>query len=130
MFGTATLLGAIGFAAFVLTTGVWFRRARQVAIPANRLAFLGGWSTAAVLGAASFFVADSNWLSGIFGVLALAGGAGLLGLYALGTQGAGNPIAVGDHMPAFHAITDTGARFESTELTGVPMLVKFFRGHW
>ena len=130
MFSIATFLGLLAFAMFAVAAGTWFRLANQVAIPNNRLPFLGLWVAATALGIASFFSEGSGWPSGILGALAMAGSVALLGLYAMGTQGAGDPIAVGDHIPAFEAISDDGSNFASAELTGVPLLVKFFRGHW
>lgn len=130
MLNSATLLGALGLTMFVIATFTWFRRARQVAIPDNRFAFLGLWGLAGALGALGLLSSGANWLSVLFGVLAMAGGFGLLGLYAFRKQAAGDSISVGDRIPDFEAVTDQGLTFRSAELTGLTTLVKFFRGHW
>lgn len=39
-------------------------------------------------------------------------------------------VGVGDRLPSFEALTDTGRPFSSEELSGRRVLLKFFRGHW
>lgn len=39
-------------------------------------------------------------------------------------------LAVGDQLRPFTAVTDTGQPFDSSELGGSRVLLKFFRGHW
>ena len=39
-------------------------------------------------------------------------------------------VALGDPLPAFSALTPSGAPFSSAELAGQRVLLKFFRGHW
>ena len=130
MFDSATLLATGGLVAFVATSIAWFRRAQRVAIPNDRTVFLSLWGVGGILGLLSFFVSGGNWLSGIAGGLAAAGSLFLLSLYALRKQGAGQTIPVGQQIPAFEAVDDTGATFTSASLAGSPALVKFFRGHW
>ena len=127
---TATIVGLTGLALFVATTMMWFTRASQVAIPDNRAVFLAGWSLAALLGLVSVTNMGANWLSYIFGGLAIFGGGGLLALYALKNQKAGNAIIVGDTAPTFEALDDQGQTYTSDALMGTPTLIKFFRGHW
>ena len=130
MINAALMFGLGGLVVFVSMTVLWFRRAHQVAIPSNRSVFLIGWAGAGALGAVCLFSAEATWLSYIFGGLALFGGLSMLSLYALGTQKAGNPIMVGDRVPAFAAPDDQGQIFNSDALLGTPTLLKFFRGHW
>lgn len=126
----ATMVAVIGLILLVLTTTAWFRLAMRVAIPDNRLPFLFFWGLAAILGAASFFSTGSGWLSGIVGTVAMLGGGGLLVLYLLRKQGAGDTISVGDRIPEFSASDETGTVIESSQFVGSPTLIKFFRGHW
>jgi len=130
MITTAVVISSLGLMAFVGATVAWFRRIQRVAIPDNRLAFLGVWLLAVVLGITSFYSSGTNWLSGIFAGIAIFGGGAFLTLYALGGQRAKHPIAVGDVMPAFTGIDSDRATFDSTSLSGAPVLLKFFRGHW
>lgn len=130
MLSIAVLIALVAFAVMVATTATWFKRIQQVAIPDNRLGFLGMWLLAALLGGGSFFLPEAGLLSGIFGTLAVLVGAGFLVLYALGKQGEDHPIIVGDNMPAFTAFDDTKSLYDSSVLDGSPVLIKFFRGHW
>ena len=43
---------------------------------------------------------------------------------------ASDSIQVGDVMPAFSATIDSGETFDSADLRGKPVLIKFFRAHW
>jgi hypothetical protein len=130
MLNAAALLGFGGISLFAVTTTVWFSRAKHVAIPDSRLAFLLGWASAGFLGAASFASPGAGWFTGIFGGLALVGCLLMLGLYALGKQKTGSAILVGDVVPTFEAVDDQGRTYTSDALIGTPTLIKFFRGHW
>ncbi len=126
----SALLGLGGIALVLLTTAVWFSRARLVAIPDNRLVFLLGWACGGLLGAAGLATPGANWLSGSFASLALIGGLFFLGLHALRKQKAESAISVGDVVPKFEAPDDEGRPYKSKALVGTPTLMKFFRGHW
>ncbi|NND68935.1 MAG: hypothetical protein HKN19_15200 [Halioglobus sp.] len=128
--GSALFMALIGLAAFALSLVLWIRAIRNVAIPDNRLGFIALWAVAFLLGVYSFFQPGANWASGIVGAIATLGGGLFCVLYALNKQGADNPIEVGSSMPAFVGTDDARNAFDSTELAGNPVLIKFFRGHW
>ena len=130
MLTSAFIMALAAFVVMVATTRAWFRRIQQVAIPDNRLGFLGMWLTAALLGTGSFLAEGPGVFSGLFAIPAIFIGGGFLVLYALGKQGEDNPIAVGDSMPAFTATDDSKSLYDSSVLDGSPVLIKFFRGHW
>jgi hypothetical protein len=130
MFADAIVIAGLGLVILVVTTALWFRLTTKVAIPDNRTAFLMFWGLAAVLGVSSFFGDNPGWLSGTLGTLATLGGAVLLVLYLLRKQGVGKPISVGDKIPAFSGVNDQGMEFDSSGMSGSPILLKFFRGHW
>ncbi len=131
MLTIATDIAALAVVLLVLTTMVWFKRVGRVAIPDNRFVFLLLWWLAVLLGAASFFSSQANWLSGIYGALAILGGGTLLALYALRKQGVGEEaISVGEAIPHFSAVDEEGVIFDSLAMAGSPVLLKFFRGHW
>ena len=130
MFTDPIIIAGLGLAVMVVTTAMWFRLMANVAIPDNRTTFLMLWGLAAVLGVGSFFGNNPGWLSGTFGALASLGGAGLLILYMLRKQGVGEPISVGDKIPAFSGVNEQGMEFDSSDMSGSPTLLKFFRGHW
>ena len=130
MFASSTLLSLAAVAVFSLTTAAWFRRAMRVAIPDDRSYFLGLWGLGGVLGISSFFADGLGWVSGSLATLTVVGTGLILGLYAFRKQGVGDPISVGDEIPEFVALDDSNTSFASTQLTGAPTLIKFFRGHW
>lgn len=127
---SALVMALAGLAAFILSVALWTRAIRNVAIPDNRIGFIALWFGAFLLGVLSLFQPDAFWLSYIIGTLATLGGGLFCVLYALNKQGEDNPIRVGDPMPQFSGTDGERNLFDSTELAGNPVLIKFFRGHW
>lgn len=127
---TGTTLGFVALVVITLTVVLWFRQVNQVAIPEDRTLFVAAFLTAAGLGVAAFVI-GTRWFGGIPAVLAIAAGSFLTFTVAISPQQvAENPIRVGDTIPIFTALEDTGERFRSGDLAGSPVLIKFFRGHW
>ena len=127
---TGTALGVVAALLAVLVTLLWFRQVNLVALPGDRTIFVLGWVLAAALGFGAL-VLGVRWFGGIPAVLAILLGGGLpFTVYISPQQVADNPIAVGDTIPAFVLLDDTGKRFNSNVLAGKPALIKFFRGHW
>ncbi len=125
-----TALGLIALMVAILTVILWFRQVNLVALPQDRTWFVIAFAIAMLFGGAAF-ICKTRWFGA---VPAIAGF--LIALFMVGTiyispqQVAENPIKVGDTIPAFVALTDTGERFNSSSLSGKPALIKFFRGHW
>ena len=130
MFADALVIAGLGLVILVITTALWFRLTAKVAIPNNRTAFVMLWGLAAVLGVCSFFGVNPGWLSSILGILASLGGAVLLILYLLRKQGVGESISVGNKIPAFSGVNEHGMEFDSSSMSGAPIMLKFFRGQW
>ena len=125
-----TLLGFVGLGIAVLGVIIWFRQVNLVAIPGDRTLFVAAFVLAGVLGVSSFIV-GTRWFGGIAAVLAIIVGSFMPFTIAISPQQvADNPIKVGDIIPQFAALNDAGDRFNSSELAGRPVLIKFFRGHW
>lgn len=121
-----TSLGLLALIIVLVTTLLWFYRAFRVAIPRNPAPFAFGWGIGGGLGLLAFILAGGA-------AAAWAIGLGFLFLYLVstGAQRAGEDmIRVGDTIPAFTATDAAGEPFDSSELTGKPVLIKFFRGHW
>ncbi len=122
---------AIASLALVLGTGFWWSRLlRSVSIRGRR----GLALTAMGTGLAAALIALSwhpGWLAGSAAVAALLGSSAFLTLAGLSRQERRHPaVSVGDPMPAFEGIDDSGQPFLSSALAGRPYLLKFFRGHW
>ena len=125
-----TALGLVAFALALATVALWFRQAREVAIPENRSIFLALWILAAALGVAAF-VKRTRWFGGVPAVLAIVLGAFLPFTVAISRQEvAPDGIKVGETMPHFTALDDQGQSFDSATLAGQLVLLKFFRAHW
>jgi len=102
----------------------------MVAIPGDRTLFVIAFIFAAGLGVAAFVV-GTRWFGGLAAVFAILVGSFLPFSVAISRQQvAENPIRVGDTIPEFFALDDSGNRFNSADLAGAPVLIKFFRAHW
>ena len=130
MLNNAITVSLVAIAISLITTGAWALAARRVAIPKNRAVFLLFWTLSAALGVASFYSAGVTGVSQALGAIAVVLGLSMLILYSLGGQRAEHAILVGDQIPSFSALDGTGQNFDSTGLSGSPVLLKFFRGHW
>lgn len=130
MLSNALTVSLVAIVISLITTGAWARAAYRVAIPDNRTVFLLFWTLSAALGVASFYTAGITGASQALGGVAAVLGLSMLMLYSLGGQRAEHPISVGDQTPSFSALNDTGQHFDSASLSGSPVLLKFFRGHW
>ena len=120
-------LGLASLLVGLLATGRWFQIAWRVDIPRDPKLFRIAWGAGLLLGIAALVWGASDgfapWGVGI-GVL-------LLYLSFTGAQRAdGELVEVGDAIPAFAGVDDTGAEFDSASLIGSRVLLKFFRGHW
>ena len=125
-----TTLGLVGFLLAVTLVLLWFRQARAVAIPENRTLFVLAFLLAAGLGIGAF-VARTRWFGGLAAIGAILIGVFLPLTVAISRQElAPNGIRVGETIPHFTAIDDQGRTFDSQELQGQLVLMKFFRGHW
>ena len=119
--------------ALVLAVGctmVWFNRAENVALPENRTVFIAIWLSAVALAIAAF-VKKAGWLGRIIALPAI-----VIGLFFPFTVSISeqilppNAIQVGETIPNFSAPDDRGELFDSAQLRGNPVLIKFFRAHW
>ncbi|MFK7974862.1 MAG: hypothetical protein AB8C02_01925 [Halioglobus sp.] len=127
---TATTL-ALGSLAIALAAGVqWFRAVHRVAIPENRSGYLLVMLVSALTGIAAFML-GVGWVGGIAAGLAVTIACFFFLTVAISRQvAAQDAIAVGDKLPHFTATDENGEQFDSLALTGNPVLIKFFRGHW
>ena len=120
-------LGLASLLVGLVATGRWFLLAWRVDIPRNPTLFRLAWGAGLVLGIAALVLATNDG----FAPWGVGVGIVLLYLSFTGAQRAdGALVDVGDAMPAFAGVDDTGAEFDSTSLVGSRVLLKFFRGHW
>lgn len=123
----------LSFVAFGLVLGagfVWFKRAMAVALPENRGGFVAVFATGLALAIAAFGQGP-GWIGGVAAGLAAFGGAFFLLTVAIGAQKGGTgAFQVGSPVPDFSAPDDNASEFQLSSLSGKPLLLKFFRGHW
>ncbi len=127
---SGAMTGYLGFAIAAGTFAIWFRRVFAVNIPKNRSGFVVVMALAALLGIAAF-AQGPGWIGGIAAALAILLGGFFLLTVAIGDQkGSTGQFQVGQKVPEIRAPADDGRLFEVASLTGNPLLLKFFRGHW
>ncbi len=125
-----TTLGLIALAVAVVTVGLWSRQIEQVAIPENRTVFVAFFLIAAALGVGAF-VAGTRWFGALAAVIGIFLGSLLPFTVAISRQEVGvAAIQVGDMIPRFTAVNEHGEPFDSEDLHGHIVLIKFFRAHW
>ncbi len=120
-------LGLVGLIIVVATSSRWFWRMWHVNVPAKPSLFQGLVGTGFVLGILSIYLGyEDPYASWAVGV-------GIVILYFISTGAqkvSGAMINVGDVLPDFTAPDDNDEIFDSANLAGSRVLLKFFRGHW
>ena len=120
-------IGLIGFVIVLASSSRWFWRAWNVNVPKTPRTFQTLLFIGLICGAVSLYMGFDDPFAGWAIGVALV----LLFLTATGAQRVdGEMIEVGDKIPAFSGIDDEGVAFDSTNLKGSRVLLKFFRGHW
>ena len=73
-----------------------------------------------------------GWVGGAAAGLSILGGSFLVLTVAISRQRVGRPdlVTVGARLRDFGGLDENGDPFELASLTGRPLLLKFFRGHW
>ena len=127
---TATRLGLIALAVALLSAAVWAYQIWRVSVPLNPVLLVAAFLCAAALGIAALSK-GTTWLGGITATTAIVIGLLLPFSMIVSPQKAGDDvIQVGDRIPAFTGVDDSGAAFDSESLKGRALLIKFFRAHW
>ena len=127
---TGNQLALLALALAVGCTMVWFNRAENVALPENRTVFIAIWLSALALAIAAF-VKKAGWLGRIAALPAIVIGLFLPFTVSISEQVLPpDAIRVGETMPSFSAPDDRDRVFDSAQLQGNPVLIKFFRAHW
>ena len=125
-----THIGILALLLVVASGILWFRAAMAVRLPENRSAFVATWIGGAILAIASLASGAEGWTL-IPAVLALVAAVFFLFTVAISRQEVeDHAIAVGGSLPDFSALDEDGQTFDSADLAGRPVLLKFFRGHW
>jgi hypothetical protein len=120
-------IGFIGFVIVMATLARWGWLLWNVKIPKSPIVFQALWAAGLLLGAFSIYQGYGDPLA------SWAVGVGLVFLFLSSTgkqRVDGDMVAVGDTIPAFSAPDHGNATFDSANLAGSRVLLKFFRGHW
>jgi hypothetical protein len=123
-------LGLASLAVVGISSHLWIRALKRVAIPKNRGGFVAACVVAAGLGVTAL-AGEPGWLGGIPAGMAVFASTFFLLTVAIGSQKVtDDAIEVGATIPSFTATDEHGQTFDSQSLAGHPALIKFFRGHW
>ena len=128
---TGTKIGIAALALAVSTVFYWFYLASLVSLPDDRTPFVVAFLCAAALGVTAY-VKGASLVGAIPPAMAV-----VIGLFlpftiyvspqTLNTE---RTIKVGDTIPQFTAIDGYDKPFDSADLDGHLVLIKFFRAHW
>ncbi len=124
-------LAILGFSLALATAVRWAMLLFSVSIPKNRSVFVALMVLSAGLGIAALALGTGSWLANIAAGLAIFAGAFFLLTVAIGKQtGGSGQFQAGSRLPTFSAPDENGELFDISSLSGQPILLKFFRGHW
>ncbi len=129
-----TIVGTtLGLATLLLTAtaiGLWIRAIRTVAIGSSRVWYIAAFVIAAGMSVTAFRY-GSHWTGDVAAGLSIFIALFFFLTAAIGPQKVDTgAIKVGSVLPAFSGNDEYSKRFDSNELAGKPVLIKFFRGHW
>ena len=124
---------SLAFLALVLVVGslaLWFRGMSQLSVPRNRTLYVATWLGGAGLGLVAL-TQGAGWLGALPAGLSILAGCFFSFTVAISRQQvAAGAVSVGASLPGFRAPDEHGGTFDSASLSGHPVLIKFFRGHW
>ena len=126
-----TKIGLLAAAVAAITVWYWFHLTREVALPEDRTLFVIAFLSCVVLGVAAF-IKRTSWFGAVPPLFAIAVGLFLPATMMISEQvvARDSAIEVGDKIPRFISVDDSGAEFDSRSLNGHLVLIKFFRAHW
>ena len=126
-----TKIGLLAAAVAGLTAWYWFHLTREVALPEDRTGFVVVFLASVCLGVLAF-VKRTGWLGAVPPMFAIVVGLFFPATMMISEQvvARDSAIEVGDKIPRFVSVDDSGAEFDSRSLNGHLVLIKFFRAHW
>lgn len=126
-----TKIGLVAAILAAFTTWYWFHLTREVALPEDRTFFVIAFLSCVVLGVAAF-IKRTSWFGAVPPVFAIAVGLFFPATMMISEQvvARDSAIEVGDTIPRFISVDDSGTEFDSRSLNSHLVLIKFFRAHW
>ena len=126
-----TKIGLLAAAVAAITAWYWFHLTREVALPEDRTGFVVVFLASVCLGVMAF-VKRTGWLGAVPPIFAIVVGLFFPATMMISEQvvARDSAIEVGDKIPRFVSVDDSGAEFDSRSLNGHLVLIKFFRAHW
>lgn len=126
-----TKIGLLAAAVATVTAWYWFHLTREVALPEDRTGFVVVFLASVCLGVLAF-VKRTGWLGAVPPIFAIVVGLFFPATMMISEQvvARDSAIEVGDRIPRFVSVDDSGAEFDSRSLNGHLVLIKFFRAHW
>jgi len=128
---TGSNIAFLGFAITALTIGWWVHLMFTVKIPRSRISFLVALVFASGLGATAKIMGTGHWLASIASGLSIFIAAFFVLTVIIGDQKGGTgKFVLGQAAPAIVGRDENNEIFDMATLSGQPILLKFFRGHW
>lgn len=124
-------LSIISFSIVVSSVFAWGIMIYKFTIPNNRVAFIAAWLVGWSIGVAALVIGTESLLANIALGFALVISSFCLFTVLIGGQkGGAGQFIVGSPVPALSAPDENDEMFDMASLSGKPILLKFFRGHW
>lgn len=127
---SGTLLGIVALLLTTAAIALWIRAIKTVAVGSSRIWYIGVFVVTTCISIASFSL-GSHWVGDISAGLSIFVAMFFFLTAAIGPQKVGaGALTVGSMLPPFSGNDEHGNHFDSSQLMGQPVLIKFFRGHW
>jgi hypothetical protein len=124
-------LSIVSFGIVLSSTLAWALMIYKFTIPNNRIAFIVAWLLGWGTGVAALILGTGSLLANIgLGFALIVSSFLLLTVLIGGQKGGTGQFVVGSPVPALSAPDENGEIFDMASMSGKPILLKFFRGHW
>lgn len=125
-----TMLGIVALIMTAVAIALWIRAIRTVAVGSSRIWYIVVFVITTCMSIATFSL-GSHWVGDVSAGLSIFVAAFFFLTAAIGPQKThADAIEVGSMLPQFSGNDEHGEGFDSGQLAGQPVLIKFFRGHW
>ena len=124
-------LSIVSFGIVLSSTLVWVLMVYKFTIPNNRFVFIVAWLVGWGTGVAALILGTGSlWANNGLSFALIVSSFCLLTVIIGGQKGGTGQFVVGSPVPALSAPDENEEIFDMASMSGKPILLKFFRGHW